>query len=236
VLKMSEDEKKKLEDEFDREIEESEKYIAEQKKKDAKTRALLSKVDEDLKAFQLEKTEKELDKQISILQKTKTVQDSEIEVLKNEAQIAEFKKKLKLPNSTDGRRKTIHETRKLILNKQRELQTQKTGEDPEPKFLGKSEDHKSDVYEIYKKCGNCSKVFKTFKNETFCSSSCREQWVKTKLPELPLIQEEHAELNHESWDWERVGSEKSDSLGEYGIFKKVFKDKVKDSHESDTSS
>ena len=42
--------------------------------------------------------------------------------------------------------------------------------------------------------------------------------------ERPLIQEEHAERNNENWNWERVGTEKTESLGEYGIYRKVFKD------------
>ena len=188
----------------------------------AETEKLAKKVQAQIAERELNE---EYEKTKSLLEKQNKVLDLQIKEAQICLQIEEYKKKARLPKTnSEARLRIIHEVREQILDKRRELETESSGLDPNPKFLGKSDDHLTDIYELYKTCGECSKTFKTFKNETFCSSKCREQWVSKHMAKRPLIQEEFAERNNENWNWERIGTEKTESLGEYAIFKKVWKD------------
>lgn len=167
--------------------------------------------------------DEEMAKQKTLLEKQSALLDLQIRETNTELQIAEYKKKAKLPKTTvEERLKIINEVRAEILNKRRELETQNTGSDPEPKFLGKSEDGKENVYEIYNICWNCKSVFKTFKNSIFCSEKCRQEFVSKHQNKRPLVQEEFAERNSELWNWSRIGNYE-DETGQHGIFRRVFK-------------
>jgi hypothetical protein len=188
----------------------------------AETQKLSKKIAEKVAERELNE---EYERTKTLLEKQNKVLDLQIREAQICLQIEEYKKKAKLPKTnSEARLRIIHEVREQILDKRRELETQSSGLDPEPRFLGKSEDHLESVYEQYKTCGECSKVFKTFKNERFCSSKCRFDWVSKHMAKRPLIQEEWSERNNENWSWERIGSEKTESLGTYAIFKKVWKD------------
>ena len=138
--------------------------------------------------------------------------------------VSEFLKSKELPKTNRTERLEVLKIgRETILERKRMLIIEQTGEDPDPKFLGYSEDGKESVYELYDKCRNCKKVFKTYKSEWFCSPKCREEWVRENQNDRPLVQEEFAELNNESWDWERIGQKSDKDLGTYGIFRRAFK-------------
>jgi hypothetical protein len=132
-------------------------------------------------------------------------------------------KKTELPEDLDQRVKQLNEVNKQSLKFLRERETLITGIDPEPLFLGKSEDLKEDVYELYVKCKQCGKVFRTFKNSEFCNSVCRYNWVKEHMPDSPQIQEIFAERENESWDWKPIGNRTEENLGNFTIYKRVFK-------------
>jgi hypothetical protein len=210
-----------------------EKYKEEQKKRLAKmgTKAWLAETEKEVKKAKedIERllAEKELDEQTEktrkLLEKQSALLDLQIKETNTELEIAEYKKKAKLPKTTvEERLKIIHNVQAEILNKRRELEVQRTGNDPEPKFLGKSEDGKESIIESYSVCWNCKKVFKTFKNAIFCSEKCRFDFVSKHQKQKPLIQEEWLERDCGSWDWERIGSYQ-DETGQHGIFRRVFK-------------
>ncbi|MCJ7425358.1 hypothetical protein MUP01_14000 [Candidatus Bathyarchaeota archaeon] len=143
-----------------------------------------------------------------------------------EKAISEFLNSKQLPKTNPSERlQTLKIGQETILDRKRMLITQAEGLDPDPVFLGKSEDGRESIYETYVKCRNkqCGKVFKSFKNEMFDSPNCREQWVKENQNDRPLVQEEFSELNSESWEWERIGSKSDSELGVYGVFRRVFK-------------
>jgi len=166
--------------------------------------------------------EKELDEEIEkqkvLLEKQSKLLDLQIQETKTELSIAEYKKKARLPKTTvEERLKIIHNVQAEILNKRRELEVQRTGNDPEPRLLGKES-----VVEQYKTCWNCRKVFVTFKNAIFCSEKCRFDFVSKHQNKRPLVQEEFAERNSELWNWSRIGNYE-DETGQHGIFRRVFK-------------
>lgn len=112
-----------------------------------------------------------------------------------------------------------------ILDRKRMLITEKDGLDPDPIFLGKSEDLTEDIYEQYVRCRECKTVFKSYSNQTFCGSSCRRLWFSKNMKELNEVEQQiEAENNCETWKWERIGSKSDKELGSYGIFRRVYND------------
>jgi hypothetical protein len=129
-------------------------------------------------------------------------------------------KKANLPKEPEKRIKVLEEVQFQALKFLREKEVEVSGQDPDPLGLGKSEDGKENVYELYVKCKNCGKVFRTFKNSEFCGSVCRYNWVKKNMiPEKPLIQEIFAEREGENWDWVPVGNREGVT-----IYRRVFKE------------
>jgi len=144
-----------------------------------------------------------------------------------EQSVNEFLKDKTLPKtSTEERLKVLEGANTLFLDRRRQLITEKTGEDPDPKFLGYDEAGKTQISEMYIRCRECRKVFKTYKNQTWCGSTCRQEWWRKHMHVLNEIENKiEAESNNETWDWERIGTktDKEGSLGTYGVFRKVFK-------------
>jgi len=127
--------------------------------------------------------------------------------------VDQFLESKQLPQTNpDERIETLKIGQKQILELERMKLTEAEGLDPNLLILGYGEDGEP-VLEEYKLCNMCKKVFKTFKNESFCQPSCRENWVIKNMPDAPLQQEIFSERNSESWNWLRVGN---------GKFKRVW--------------
>ena len=146
-----------------------------------------------------------------------------------EQAVDEYLQNKELPKTTSEERvKVLENANTLYLDKRRQLITEKEGLDPDPVFLGRSEDGKQDIYEMYIRCRECKKVFKSFKGnqaQIFCSSKCRQEWYSKNMHTLNEIENAiEAENNSETWDWQRIGSKSDKELGTYGIFRKVFSD------------
>jgi len=148
-----------------------------------------------------------------------------------EQSVNAFLKDKTLPKTTSEERIAVLENANtLFLDRKRMLITEKTGTDPDPVFLGKSEDGKLDIYEGYYRCHECKTVYKSFKGNQggsrFCSPECRRKWWEKNMHVLNEIEDKiEAEKNAETFEWERIGTktDKEGSLGTYGVFRKVFK-------------
>lgn len=223
------------------------------KKEVEQTKKELAEKIESLSGIEWEKTRKFIKEMSELKQQKKISRDEYLvilraKILKDEAckkainevmmqnqlefdlenSVQEFLKTKELPKtSSEERVKVLENANTLFLDRKRMLITEKEGSDPDPKFLGKSEDGKFDIYEVYVKCRECHKVFKSFKGnqaQIFCSSKCRQDWFSKHMRVLNEIEDKiEAEKNAETFEWERIGSKSDKHLGTYGIFRKVFK-------------
>jgi endogenous inhibitor of DNA gyrase (YacG/DUF329 family) len=133
-----------------------------------------------------------------------------------EQSVQDFLKSKTLPKTNPKERLEVLKTgQDQILERQRMLITEKEGTDPDPKFVGNSEDGTEGIFEQYVKCRNCHKVFKTFKNgQIFCSPNCRKLWFSKNMKEQNAIEDKiESENNNETWNWER---------DENGKFRRVY--------------
>jgi len=143
-----------------------------------------------------------------------------------EKAVSDFLKSKELPKTNpDERIAVLKIGAEQILDRKRVLITEKDGLDPDPVFIGKSEDGTEDIYEMYVRCRECKTVFKSYSNQTFCGPNCRKLWFSKNMKILNEVEEKiEAENNNESWNWERIGSKSDKELGSYGIFRRVFHD------------
>jgi hypothetical protein len=143
-----------------------------------------------------------------------------------EKAVSDFLKSKELPKTSPSERIAVLKIgAEQILDRKRVLITEKDGLDPDPVFIGKSEDLTEDIYEQYVRCRECKTVFKSFSNQTFCSSDCRKLWFSKNMKILNEVEEKiEAENNNETWNWERIGSKSDKQLGSYGIFRRVYND------------